>query len=687
MSSFQRNTELAKQFSRYNYAEHAQELRKAFERFAGLPPGSLFVIDTDLLESTLQSCLIENYPHYRELIDEVITHLRLERGERQHLASLTPIRLLRDFYTVIAPPRALYAHRRRLREVGASTIGHLVLFNGVITFISQVIPECQVAAFSCEACGGTQYVVIPHDTFLPPRRCDSQVCQERGVLLAPVYNTSLSAINSLNIAVVQELPSEVPDGEVPRTLAVHIRDLLQRSESSMITADIRPGDVVTLWGTLLPAPVAGTVYRMEPVFQAEGWQRIGSESQATGPSIDFIELRANTPDLHSLLLASFAPKIHGRRYEKLACLCSLVGGNDVQTPDMKMRGSINTLLVGDPGCAKSALLRFSCAVSERSVYIAGRGASGAGLTTAVVRVAGTTDIGLEGGALVMADQGVCALDELDKIAEEDRTAIYEVLEQGTVSIAKAGITATLNARTTVIAAANPYLSTWDETLSVKQNLNIPEALISRFDVVYIIRDKVHSDEDTSLAIHVADLHTRESAAAELAPQADERGIQRLTERQLQEYLKHAKMLTPVVGPELLRRYVDSYLEDRREKEVATPRALLSTIRISQALAKLRLSPAVELGDIIQARELLKAADASACAPKRTTTQPTRTSAAIATDCIRRVLARASDGMPLAQLRQEALAAGAPEAELDATISRQLALNLLRVDDNGNYHLL
>lgn len=191
---------------------------------------------------------------------------------------------------------------------------------------------------------------------------------------------------------------------------------------------------------------------------------------------------------------------------KLSCLCALVGGCAASVTDISVRQNVNLLLIGDPGVSKSQLLKFSALLSQRGVYISGRGASGAGLTAAVVRLPGSDQFSLEPGALILSDSGVCCIDEFDKLLEEDRTAIYEVLEQQTISISKAGINASLNARTTVIAAANPRYSKWDDSKSLKDNIDLPEALISRFDVVFVMRDFAEEEKDANLANFVASGH-------------------------------------------------------------------------------------------------------------------------------------------------------------------------------------
>ncbi|KCZ81781.1 hypothetical protein H312_00821 [Anncaliia algerae PRA339] len=293
-------------------------------------------------------------------------------------------------------------------------------------------------------------------------------------------------------------------------------------------------------------------------------------------------------DILNLVANSIAPSIYGHTNIKRAIALMLVGGNEIIRNNLsKTRGDINILLVGDPGTAKSQLLRYVKSISPLCINTTGRGSTGVGLTAAVVFDKDTGDKRLEAGAMVIADRGIVCIDEFDKMNDDDRVALHEVMEQQTISISKAGISTTLNARCTVLAAANPILGYYKETYSPSHNIGLPESLLSRFDLIFIVLDR---GDDERIADHI--LNKREDTHQLF----------------LREYLKTAKEMKPTLTDRAGIAISKSFVELRQEKKLSvnvTPRMLETLIRLSTAIAKIKLSNFVEEEDALEAIKILR----------------------------------------------------------------------------------
>jgi DNA replication licensing factor MCM7 len=429
---------------------------------------------------------------------------------------------------------------------------------------------------------------------------------------------------------LQELAEDVPMGHIPRCMTAVVKGELVRHVS--------PGDIVEISGIFLPKPYTGfkamraglVANTYLEAMHIKQFKKKYSEYVITDEMRDRIEAYSAECDIYSKLARSIAPEIYGHEDVKKALLLLLVGGSGRVLPDgMKIRGDVHVCLMGDPGVAKSQLLKHITSVAPRGVYTTGKGSSGVGLTAAVVRDTVTNEFMLEGGALVLADMGICAIDEFDKMEESDRTAIHEVMEQQTVSIAKAGITTTLNARTAVLAAANPAGGRYNTAWSPQDNINLPAALLSRFDILWLILDRADVDGDTALAAHVLHVHrhlthpVRQRLRGVCVLATDVGAWQTLDfvplpASDLRAYVALARRVTPHFPRELTEYVASAYAELRQEEadvgdqahSYTTARTLLSILRLAEALARLRFAPEVAQSDVDEALRLMKMSKAS-----------------------------------------------------------------------------
>jgi len=540
----------------------------------------------------------------------------------QEMASMFPPELLRRYEIHFIP--ASNTKPTQLRQIRAKDVGSFVSVRGIVTRITDVAPQVRVVTYICHLCGYESYQPVNDKTYTPIQTCPSPICtknQQKGKLILQTKGSKFVRYQSVRL---QELHTEVPVGHIPRTTTVRVFGSLTRG--------MKPGDMVTISGVFLVSPYAGfrairagltTDTYIEASHVAVSKKSYAQQVQEIDPKVEEeIEERSKDPNVFQQLAASIAPEIYGHQDIKKALMLLLVGGVTRSLSDgMKIRGDINVLLMGDPGVAKSQLLKHIAHIAPRGIYTTGKGSSGVGLTAAVLRDPTTGDMSLEGGSLVLADMGICCIDEFDKMDEGDRTAIHEVMEQQTVSIAKAGITTTLNARAAVLAAANPVWGRWRPKMSPEANLGLPASLLSRFDLTWIILDRADNDSDTALARHVTHVHihnqhpTTGHAGAGVGPLFDAAF--------LRAYIAKARTFTPYVPRELTEYIVSSYVALRKEGEqeadglgfhsstsntrqrFCTARMLLSILRLSQALARLHFRQQVERDDVEEAMRLVE----------------------------------------------------------------------------------
>lgn len=492
-----------------------------------------------------------------------------------------------------------------VRKVKAESIGKLTTVRGIVTRATEVKPVMTVATYTCDQCGAESYQPIQSPTFMPLVMCPSEECQRNksgGRLYLQTRGSKFMKYQELKI---QEHNDQVPVGNIPRSMTI-----VSRGE---VTRQAGPGDHVTVTGVFLPMTRTG--FRQisqgllsETFMEAHRIVRVKkiNEEEEEGAELtpEEIEALSQEEDFYEKLASSLAPEIYGHEDVKKALLLLLVGGVDCTPHGMKIRGNINVLLMGDPGVAKSQLLSYIDRIAPRSQYTTGRGSSGVGLTAAVMQDPVTGEMTLEGGALVLADQGVCCIDEFDKMMDSDRTAIHEVMEQQTVSIAKAGIMTSLNARVSILAAANPAFGRYNIKKSAEANIQLPAALLSRFDLLWLIRDKVDSEKDLRLAQHVTYVHQHS-----VQPPTQ---IEPLDMKLMSHYITACKRKQPVIPQSLTEYIVGVYVDMRREargnkgginQTYTSARTLLALLRLATALARLRMADVVEREDVNEAMRL------------------------------------------------------------------------------------
>lgn len=490
-----------------------------------------------------------------------------------------------------------------IRELKAAHIGKLSTVRGIVIRATEVKPMMSVATYTCDKCGVETYQPISSPSFMPLSMCASEECKTNksgGRLFLQNRGSKFTKFQEIKI---QEHSDAVPVGNIPRSLTVYCRGETTRAAT--------PGDHVKVTGVFLPMVKSGfrqmqqgllTDSYMEAhrVFKMNKTQK--NEKDLGELNEDEMALMAQE-DFYDQLANSIAPEIYGHEDIKKALLLLLVGGVDRNSNGLKIRGNINVCLMGDPGVAKSQLLSYIDRLAARSQYTTGRGSSGVGLTAAVMKDSVTGEMILEGGALVLADQGVCCIDEFDKMMDADRTAIHEVMEQQTISIAKAGIMTSLNARVSILAAANPAYGRYNPKKSIEHNIQLPAALLSRFDLLWLIQDKPNHDNDRKLAEHITYVHMHSAH-----PPLKFTPIDMPTMR---KYIALCQKCSPVVPTTLTDYITAAYVELRKESRLShdttftSARTLLSILRLATALARLRLGDRVETDDINEAMRLME----------------------------------------------------------------------------------
>ncbi|XP_058731947.1 DNA replication licensing factor MCM5-like [Vicia villosa] len=493
-----------------------------------------------------------------------------------------------------------------MRSLGAQYISKLVKIAGITIAASRTKAKATYVTLICKNCKkGKQVPCRPGlGGAVVPRSCDhipqpgEEPCPIDPWLIVP----DKSKYVDQQTLKLQENPEDVPTGELPRNLLLSVdRHLVQT---------VVPGSRLTIVGiySIFQASNSstsnkGAVAVRQPYIRVVGIED-ANEAKSRGPTaftteeIEEFKKFASEPDAYKNICSKIAPSIFGHEDVKKALACLLFGGSRKHLPDgVRLRGDINVLLLGDPSTAKSQFLKFVEKTAPIAVYTSGKGSSAAGLTASVIQDSSTREFYLEGGAMVLADGGVVCIDEFDKMRPEDRVAIHEAMEQQTISIAKAGITTVLNSRTSVLAAANPPSGRYDDLKTAQDNIDLQTTILSRFDLIFIVKDIRMYSQDKIIASHIIKVHASASAT-----RGENKTIISKEDNWLKRYLKYCRTechprLSESAAKLLQNNYVKIRQDMRQQANETgaaaaipiTVRQLEAIVRLSESLAKMKLS--------------------------------------------------------------------------------------------------